>query len=1647
MNLQGPSFATALALCSPVPSPSLLNSSFPSPTPGLSRPENASEQAANNTHNEYFNTDIMQEDLIDLTSQDNEVSTIALDTEHVTYQSDLQTILDFVDTSALLDMPSLEAEQPTKTKNKSPGEPYFVLHPLDLGHAIQIQKYQEDRQIRAEARLQAWKISTALCSRLARCGKSAYKSLVENFRLDDKKNFVQTFTAFHDIQTTFQATWTNSLQETDVNAKSKNHRWIGSGDGLSFINQISSESRSSLITLLNRIRNEPDFLADRIASLSSLQLSSLAASYQSLDTVGSVLSQHPRLRIASPSPKRSANPGSAVERLFSLERSDPFSTLLFNIFGNSWDLHSPEYLRRSQAWSAVCARLIREGRTGSEHFITSVLNAWASATAWPLKTNLELYLSETLHNGAFLLDTQDDSSLFKAEPTSDPTEMQSRVNCFFENATSRIFNLLDDSVINFGLPKGVVAFAAAILDKLHDTKKQRTFRNFLLATWFGSKLLFNTILFPESQALMMEHHIGDQTRQKVLRELGSRVQQQILCIIYPMRQSTTTLPEASSYVDHVFRYLEQHGSSNPERPNQISTRQCEANSLINEYDYLLLSAPDLLGVVNTVYPENRPRSLFPDHFGRGSEFSSRTSSIVGLPLSPSPLTPRCSNDTISIKSGKSFSLNSDTSQSPVDSLISNVGNLQQSESGLRLSQLIADERLVKDEHLENRLKIARAELSNIFAFERPTGTQDPCAEDWVTLNICRDGSDLTCVPDKPHQLSRGEDSLAAEDTSQPDWPGNIDNMDIEEVKKVIVRLLENMEPSHLASLENISERPENMFKKEAAFIEGLLQEALNRSEIESDFVGAHFWWELIQTFELHSSKLLAVGEQPSILAEISKDAELATDRSLQAIKNCEDWFTALKPVQGQQNAGLVNTTKNVQKLRDKMWYISDVRNSSKFEEARNIAIALRAMAKPSKNSRNGFISAARPRNMSRALGGSFLLRTETQTVSIMTAPKEQGGSSKLADAQVEMTAKWLAQSGIENFCKGEERIHRFCLEIHKCVNKIVGDGILDGPVLWSSELYQQEKRMFASQRPKESTFSNLPRPSSGSSDEGSMWHSRSGLRNLGFVPKPTFTSRDSITEHTGLRQTADPDKRNTQRDSLYSNYSYSSDQYPSSLSTVSTNSMSTFWSPAVTPANAPTEVSSIRSRPSSFYETQAPQGNRIDGEIDKDAFLRRLKGTLTSLLLSDIGYTVWHQGSETDGWFSGGFGAECLRWNQEKRSRIPRILKKKRSSQSLRESTSTSELKPDGRAAIHRRSQSLAPPSRSARAEGNSDGGDKTGVINEESEQSPNLDPQSPAFPAEKAFKAIFKKISSHPNPLIKLQSIYDLKRLVVSLLKSNQIGSAYAPVTTTYRSKPSHSYAPHSRDSSDRSEYTMKPWGQDAQYKDRRSNTGDSASTVAPSRTFHLPYRGKSISRDPGRDQVVEVLKDLLRDNSTCPHTLFRDLQFIASFVPSDVLEKSERGKAFWDLGLAALALKQDICKTIMEVAAEAVTYEIEKRTHWPLTTSTESSNDQRFTMEDAGKMWTIAAKEGEPVAQRELAIFYLTHPDLLPRVTLPLSMPRDIFKTEMMYRQIEDKDPSRVDPQAMCLAYHWMQLSAKGGDALARNNLREREEFDSAI
>lgn len=103
------------------------------------------------------------------------------------------------------------------------------------------------------------------------------------------------------------------------------------------------------------------------------------------------------------------------------------------------------------------------------------------------------------------------------------------------------------------------------------------------------------------------------------------------------------------------------------------------------------------------------------------------------------------------------------------------------------------------------------------------------------------------------------------------------------------------------------------------------------------------------------------------------------------------------------------------------------------------------------------------------------------------------------------------------------------------------------------------------------------------------------------------------------------------------------------------------------------------------------------------------------------------------------------------------------------------------------------------------------------------------------------------------------------------------------------------------------------------------------------------------------------------------------------------------------------------------------------------------KYSLQDAAKMFTITAKEGFRIAQRELAICYLAHPRSLTRVIAPLSRPSETFKRQesvaRMFqgeeREVDKGDRKPTDLATMCVAYHWMNLAALGGDELAKNYL----------
>ncbi|KAI8600721.1 hypothetical protein EDD21DRAFT_354304 [Dissophora ornata] len=118
-------------------------------------------------------------------------------------------------------------------------------------------------------------------------------------------------------------------------------------------------------------------------------------------------------------------------------------------------------------------------------------------------------------------------------------------------------------------------------------------------------------------------------------------------------------------------------------------------------------------------------------------------------------------------------------------------------------------------------------------------------------------------------------------------------------------------------------------------------------------------------------------------------------------------------------------------------------------------------------------------------------------------------------------------------------------------------------------------------------------------------------------------------------------------------------------------------------------------------------------------------------------------------------------------------------------------------------------------------------------------------------------------------------------------------------------------------------------------------------------------------------------------------NVQIIAAFIPGSILDLRNDGKAFWDMALAISSLKSDVIEYIVQKGTQYVEVQESSRTNIQEAGTGESrhvaeDDDERTRMAEAVRLFTIGAKESHPVAQRELAILYMSLP-MLPSSSSP--------------------------------------------------------------
>jgi hypothetical protein len=1152
---------------------------------------------------------------------------------------------------------------------------------------------------------------------------------------------------------------------------------------------------------------------------------------------------------------------------------------------------------------------------------------------------------------------------------------------------------------------------------------------------------------------------------------------------------------------------------------------------VEVHPYLVLGPSDLITMVNALFPEKRPvsSSLSKDvHF---SGLRSSASSISGMSMIhqslPMPVTPRHAFDNVSVISNSGSSVISDitTSREP---LLDETSSATQRFSPASVSSSGQNQRLSLYEDEGFDLRDAVDEMNQALGFDGTSGACHPCAERWTVLFMSPDGQSLSpyMLHDPDDEADEEENTTSSEsDEEAPVSRPDLDK-DYHQLRDSILKLVEDYEiPQSLdskaesktfsnrtstmesprkkhrsrpgtsssstqppsknpyrprdpnekdAKHESKASRPSSDTEKAKqqdrdtpSVLITMLEAAEAQCQAQSDFVNAHLYWKTLNQLHQLSSVSLKRDGFASLLNIFSRGPRDSIRRSTSAIEEYDAWLVWLKQSQERHDTTIESMMKRLKALRDKMWYVTDVRNSAAYEGARNIAVALKCMAS-SKKAAYLPAAGARPRNMSRTSTNNFLLKTEAQVMDMMAAVDDQGGPNKLSDEQSEKTLRWLSQFGIENFCKGEERIHRFCLEIEACINKLVGDNLMEGPVLWSSELYYRDKKILDSGRQKGDLFINgFGALNISGDDVNEADASRRGLRNTDFT-RPVLRDLRSMSVRNGSQQSFDSGRYSMSRMSTTGDLMDSQDYFGMASPVLTIDSATTFWSPFQTRAQSPTTSISSFHRPSTSSSTNETVMMKEErASLAKQRFLMDLKQTLTSLLISDLGTLVFSRGSETDSWFSGDLGRDCI----ERREQAERKARRKSKRRTLEKKKSFRDLRGAHKTDV----PSENPDSFAQRMERGSSGGTRsteygTPEVHSTAESSSTSDTiaggfrksaakelDGPDFPYRKAFQRLLRMFSVHPNPYAKLNALFELEQLIIAFLTPSAPRRPRLRQDTLTAAPPSpevqHINAFGHTDTAATTPRAKNLEEAIDNCNKRRSQTLGQAETTSP--VHRTTDRSLSIPNPASTDMIVDVLQDLFRDADIRPKTLFRDLQFIASFVPAAILDKTERGKAFWDAGLAALGLKQDVCKTLIEVADEIVVHYTQTRkttSSSTAETATAGGELMKYSMQDAAKMWTITAKEGDPVAERELAIFYLTHPELVERVTAPLSKPRETFKAQVMEMHGggssnagKEGDRERSDPATMCVAYHWMELSAVGGDELAKKYLRQREELNA--
>ncbi|GAB1725245.1 hypothetical protein NU195Hw_g3996t1 [Hortaea werneckii] len=834
--------------------------------------------------------------------------------------------------------------------------------------------------------------------------------------------------------------------------------------------------------------------------------------------------------------------------------SGSFSSTLETMILSVRDLSMPQAIeeRRSlDLWSTVCARLIIEQKPGSEKLVPAVLDIWTSSCHWPGKTRIGLWIAETLRKGAFLVEQPSKQSFrirVHGRPDSSAND-EKRSEEFYSQATDALLELLADPSNVSVIPNKALEMCRAIWTKLQTSPgHQRGFPHFILTRWLFSSFLVQVVTLPEAFDVVSELHISDIARQRTLREVATRAQKVVFDVTYSWKYGTSVPSQAIYRVQAIMARL---SSLQPLPQPKQSPARCPR---------MTLPAIEIVRMIRALYPQRRPSSLLSDIDTLHSGVRSSASSVSGFSLFQNSAAlptitqtqPAWQHEALKVGETHPDTFSGNPSGST-------QANMQSEAWAGDESQL-----LEAAQSLEDQLSLGSART------------------EWLSFDLQSETAECGANPNK----------MKAERTHQ---------RRVRQCIGIVNALAQDFEADEdINKYAPVEDCYEDLTQA--------LERRIRSSEAIGDFLGAHYWLErLYQLQHLHTSETIDNSMAIALEAMMS-EAERSLVYSESTMQLYDRSLRLIQPSLDSDAAALKRFKHTLERLRNRMWFVSDVRTSALYDEARCVAGALRVMGKPKRGGQTRAAPPLRHWSASR-LTTSFHLKTEAQILEIMSALPHQGGPNKLSDDQARSTISWMDTNNIENLCKGEERLHRLSMEIRKCVERATS---AESALLLSNAL-------FTSWSPAPSAtvaHRTFDRPTSGQAIGGRT---------------------DRLTLKTDV-----PGSIGSASSASYALSSTSShDIFDSRSPTLTHRSSTPFWSPAVTEGNSASSATSIGSRTAPMMshpnKTISHEPQPVQNEMD------RLKRDLTSFLLSDVASCMFVDGSETDQAFWTGLGGELSR--------------------------------------------------------------------------------------------------------------------------------------------------------------------------------------------------------------------------------------------------------------------------------------------------------------------------------------------------------------------------------------------------------------------